>query len=562
MKSGYLKNNRIMMGISILALSGSLLAGCGKSDPLSEMFKSGEQIEISVYEPEHIQDEQGEQDQLIWEQLALLSTNPNLRKSWDNTLGIIGSQESKNGILYVNEAGEQDINNTLRVALHNTEFQKILSASASDSTLSALANAAVSNYADLEINDGNNRNEVMKAIYMAINGYFNLLPDNVPNYCNADSTLTRAQFMAMVFRADNPVQELESDGVFTNIVGASEYNIYAQGVASDSYLDLEYKGLNPQTYNSNITRGEVIYLLVSHYYSNELQLVDIKNSGVTFSDCTNAGNIAADQKVVKDATTKDYWKSYELAYALQNADDGMPEEMYRAMVVAQQNGLIGSETRWDEACTLSEAIELLVKAILNEKGFSNYTAKLGTMNTGFTSETEVEDEVYDSIEDVVAEPSDMDAVINSYDDNLAEEVTDPVEGVVIDYEVIPVTPMTLYATQTVNLRQGPSADDFAKIGSLSPRQQVTVVGEVREYKGKSVYWWQLSTGEFVSAAYLSEKPIPESSTGTGGTGTTEQAPEAPAPGTQMPGGITWGGRGGGELPTPDDGGLGTGIEWQ
>lgn len=86
-----------------------------------------------------------------------------------------------------------------------------------------------------------------------------------------------------------------------------------------------------------------------------------------------------------------------------------------------------------------------------------------------------------------------------------------------DFVVEPIDPMTLYATQTVNLRQGPSADDFAKIGSLSPRQQVTVIGEVREYKGKSVYWWQLSTGEFVSAAYLSEKPIPESSTGTGST---------------------------------------------
>lgn len=143
---------------------------------------------------------------------------------------------------------------------------------------------------------------------------------------------------------------------------------------------------------------------------------------------------------------------------------------------------------------------------------------IGTMNTGY-SETEVEDEVYDSIEDVVAEPSDMDAVINSYDDNLAEEVTDPVDDIIVDYEVIPVTPKTLYATQKVNLRQGPSADDFAKIGSLSPRQQVTVVGEVREYKGKSVYWWQLDTGEFVSAAYLSEKPIPESSTGSG-SGTT------------------------------------------
>lgn len=190
---------------------------------------------------------------------------------------------------------------------------------------------------------------------------------------------------------------------------------------------------------------------------------------------------------------------------------------------------------------------------------------IGTMNTGY-SETEVEDEVYDSIEDVVAEPSDMDAVINSYDDNLAEEVTDPVEGV--DYEVIPVTPMTLYATQTVNLRQGPSADDFAKIGSLSPRQQVTVIGEVREYKGKSVYWWQLDTGEFVSAAYLAETLPPvnnNSGTGTGSTGTGGTGNGGiygggnVEVGQEIAPGFTWGG-GSGDIPSA--GSEYSGIDWQ
>ena len=129
-----------------------------------------------------------------------------------------------------------------------------------------------------------------------------------------------------------------------------------------------------------------------------------------------------------------------------------------------------------------------------------------------------------------------------------------------DFVVEPIDPMTLYATQTVNLRQGPSADDFAKIGSLSPRQQVTVVGEVREYKGKSVYWWQLDTGEFVSAAYLSEKPIPESSTGTGTgsnggvyNGNNVQVGQDLVPGFTFEGG-------GGELPGM--GGADAGTNWQ
>jgi len=389
MSGKFMKIKKLIIPTLTMVIIASQLMGCSAmtQNELADMLKKGEQIEIEVYTPEHVQDEQGEQSPLIWEQLALLETNPTLRKSWDDTLGIIGSQETKNGILYINEEGEQDINNTLRVALHNTEFQKILSASASDKILSSLAEAVVNNYTDLEIVDTNNRNEVLKAVYMGINSYFNLLPDSIPSYCNADSTITRAQFMAMVFRADTPVQELEANDTFNNLVGQSEYNLYAQGVADNSYLDIEYKGINPQTYNSNITRAEVIYTLVSRYYNDELQSIDLKNTQVTFSDCTNAGNIAADQKIIKDATTKDYWKSYELAYALQNADQGMPEEIYRAMVVAYQNGLIGTETRWDEAATLSESLELLVKALINEEGTVTYTAKLGSVS-GYEVETE------------------------------------------------------------------------------------------------------------------------------------------------------------------------------
>lgn len=386
MSGKFMKIKRLIIPTLTMVIIASQLMGCSAmtQNELADMLKKGEQIEIDVYAPEHVQEEQGEQSPLIWEQLALLETNPTLRKGWEDTLGIIGSQENKNGILYINEDGEQDANNTLRVALHNTEFQKILSAGASDKTLSDLANVAADNYTDLEIVDSNNRNEILKAVYMGINSYFNLLPDSIPSYCNADSTITRAEFMAMVYRADTPVHELSPNSTFNNLVGQSEYNPYAQeiAIAGNSYLDIEYKGINPQTYNSNITRAEVIYTLVSRYFGDELQSLDLKdtNSQVAFSDCVNAGNIAADQKIIKDATTKDYWKSYELAFALQNADQGMPEEIYRAMVVAYQNNIITTETRWDEAATLSESLELLIKALLNEKGTETYTAKLGTVN--------------------------------------------------------------------------------------------------------------------------------------------------------------------------------------
>lgn len=386
-----MKVKRILIPTITMVIIASQLMGCSATtqSELLKMINDGQQIEIEVAIPDFYESEQGEENTLTWIELAQLATNPTLRNGWDDILLITRTDTGKNGILYVNAAGENENNNTLAVALHNREFQKIFD---DDSTLRSLAESTVNNYADLEITDTNNRNELLKAVYMGINTYFNLLPDNTPNYCNADSTLTRGEFMAMVFRADTPVSDLASDGILTNAVGQSEYNIYSQGVTANSYLDLGSESLNNLTYNGNITRAEVIYILVSRYYSNELQLIDVKSSGVTFSDAKDGGNIAEQQKFIENGEQKTYWKSYELAYALQNADDGMPEEMYRAMVVAQQNGLIGSETRWDEACTLSEAIELLVKALMNENGITTYTAQFGTMDTGFTSKTEVDEE--------------------------------------------------------------------------------------------------------------------------------------------------------------------------
>ena len=135
----------------------------------------------------------------------------------------------------------------------------------------ALEDAGVT-YADLDAE------EEMKAFYMGINGYFNLLPDATPNYCNADSTLTRLEFMSMVTRAETPVQELEADTTFATTVGNNELNIYAQEVAESSYLDIESKSLNNMTANGTITRGEAIYMIMKQYFPEELANVDLSTT--------------------------------------------------------------------------------------------------------------------------------------------------------------------------------------------------------------------------------------------------------------------------------------------
>ena len=347
-----------------MVIIASQLMGCAavSQSELLQMINQGDAIEIEVATP--INQEQGTESALDWQELASLSTNPDLRDSWDDILMITPTDTGKNGVLYVNAEGNNEPNNTLRVALHNSEFLKYLDSEADSLQLS---NAVQGNYADLEEND------TARALYMGINGYFNLLPDANPNYANPDSTLQRNEFMAMVFRAETPVQDLTADSAFADAVGQSDYNIYAQGLAGNSYLDTASKSLNNLTANGTITRAEALYLLVSRYFSDDLKNADPKSA--TFNDAKDGGDIAGEQKFIEDAKEKDYWKSYELTYAIQNPDDGLPTDLYKALVVAKSKGLVNDTTRWDEALTKSEAIEFLVKTLRQEKGITQFNAK-------------------------------------------------------------------------------------------------------------------------------------------------------------------------------------------
>lgn len=391
MSGKFMRIKKIIVPTITMVIIASQLMGCAAASQseLLQMINQGDAIEIEVATP--INEEQGEESSLEWEQLALLTTNPDLRKSWDDTLNITPTDTGKNGILYVDAEGNNEPNNTLRVALHNREFVKYLE---NESDTTKLAEASAGNYVDLESDD------IMKSVYMGINGYFNLLPDSSPNYANPDSTLQRNEFMAMVFRAETPVQDLEADTAFSNAVGASDYNIYAQGVAQNSYLDLQSKSLNNLTANGTITRAEAIYTIVSRYFADDLKDVDTK--GVTFTDAKDGGNIAEQQKFIEDGTQKDYWKSYELTYALQNPDNGLPTDLFKALAVAKDKGLITSETRWDEALTKSEAIELLVTALMQETGVTEFNAKQGIIE-GY--EVEINTEVETTAEEENTEDS-------------------------------------------------------------------------------------------------------------------------------------------------------------
>ncbi len=371
MSGKFMKVKRFAIPTLTLVIIASQLMGCAAANQseLLEMINQGDQIEIEVAVP--INEEQGTEESITWEELASLTTNDTLRSEWDDILGIINTETGKNGVLYVDVTGVNNNNNTLQMALHNRAFVKLME---DEDSLLELAEASMSQYADLDAE------EEMRAYYMGINGYFNLLPDATPNYCNADSTLTRLEFMSMVTRAETPVQELEANTAFATAVGNNELNIYAQEVADSSYLDIESKSLNNMTANGTITRGEAIYLIMNQYFPNELANVDLSTANL--SDCIDGGNIAEAQNFIEDGVAKDYWKSYELVYAIQNPDQGVPTDMYKALVLAEQMGIINSETRWDEGITKAEAVELLVSALMQETSIEVFNYNQGTI-TGY-----------------------------------------------------------------------------------------------------------------------------------------------------------------------------------
>lgn len=153
-----------------------------------------------------------------------------------------------------------------------------------------------------------------------------------------------------------------------------------------------------------------------------------------------------------------------------------------------------------------------------------------SVETATEPATEVAESV-ETIESTEAELSDEEiAYINSDDYNTAEEVTEPVneqpEQTVADYEVEPITG-TMYATQSVNVRQEPTVDS-SKVGSKSYAEKVDIIGKVTSYKGESCLWYQTSDGTYISGNYLTDTK-PAVTTNKNNTGSTNNSNSTSTP---------------------------------
>lgn len=126
---------------------------------------------------------------------------------------------------------------------------------------------------------------------------------------------------------------------------------------NDSYLTIDTGSLTSKTFTSTISRGEYIYMLMNHYFKEDLSTVDTKSASL--SDAKDAGDLSTTKAFEKYDGSKDCWQTAELANAIANPDDGCPTRMYKALVLANTLDIVNKETRWDEGLSRSEAIQLL-----------------------------------------------------------------------------------------------------------------------------------------------------------------------------------------------------------
>ena len=491
---------RVIVPTITMLIIASQLMGCSSvsQSEMLQMINQGDAIEIEVAVP--LNQEQGTEKTVEWTQLDQLTSQPGLRSSMENIFKIVAfGDNSKNGVFYVNLDGEQDGNNTLYNVFANNKFRE--SYWNNVAVQRELAQASAENYADIDYEEGNYK----RAMLAGINGYFNILNDSETGFANMDSTITRLEAMSALFKAENPVTDsLSEDSEFREAVDAgntNEYKIFASNLSEQSYLDISSGSLDSHTANGTITRGELVYMIVQEYFKTEYDNVDIK--GECYADTVNGGNIAVAQKFIEGENKKEHWQSYELSYALQNPDKGCPERMYKALLVANEKGIIvDKDSRWEEGATKEDFLEMLTNAYLALP--SQVSAERGTGETPVQSEestTELEEtgELGNGTsEDAELETPEDVEYQNQLDNELAEETKDQSDVISTDIEILD---KTMYAKGSVNTRSGPSTD-YEKLGGLTTNQEVHVTGQSKE-----TGWYEIEINgskQYVSNQFLSD----------------------------------------------------------
>lgn len=500
MSGKYMKIKRVILPTITMVIIASQLFGCASTTKQEayDMMRETEQIELEYAVPDYDNAEDSKVELLPWLQLASLETHPELRKAFEEMLGVTVSEDgTKTGIIYTDETGNANQNNTLFNALGSTNL--FIDTIRDTEKSEKIESIASDNYTDIEDN---------QSIAAVINAYFELLPDQSEGQFDGDATISRAQAMTLLMRAITPVndqQTPETDSDFTAKVGETTYTDFAAPMNDYCYINTS-NGLNEKSFESTMSRGEYIYMLTKALFGDEYS-----------SRLEEAGKEETDVDSVTFTTLKD---GGDVTYqeALNSTDKGLPTDMFNTFKKTAAIGFVTEDSlNWDEAITKSEAINLFIDAV------EVYQTNTGSVNTepeetnGNTAgdlyvPTEEDNQIEDEASQAIAEATKADEQL-------------PAEKVA-DYTVTPMT-ATMYAQQAVNLRQGPGTN-YDKTGSLSTNQSVEVTGYTDVASGK---WYQLSNGSFVSSKYLStdkvavQAPTTNNSTSSSSTSQPAQSSE-------------------------------------
>lgn len=489
-----------------MALCGCILSsGCGKNIANTvENQIGGNDIVMSVDENSY----SVVRNKLEWIELDQLKCYEEIRDSWDDILNVIRFDvNSKNGCLYVGTDGNWYGNSVLYNAFQNKVFVKEYWSQAV--VRSELSKEAIEQFSDIE-------NEAV-GITAAINAYYNILPSNQDGTSGMFNYITRAEAMSGVCRGDTPVILVDERKDFVDKVGESSYNQYAQIIndEGDSFLNTKDGSLTREVYHQTITRGEGIYLLMKRYYSEQMDSINVKDkkyNGI-LSDCTGViGDIGLDGVEGKN--------KYELEYCLQaaNKENGIgkvPEDIYRALIVAKNNGIISSDTRWSDGMLAGELITIMIKVYDNIYNDNNFLVnqRVGE-NTGKSlviKEDSSNDDVdviklsLDNSVKTVKDITDIDKLLKTYGEeiDMTDEEIEEAKEIGDKYNIVAVDKyMKVDNCTYLNVRIGPGTE-YRIIKSVPKDTVAHIVGVVEENG-----WYRVIAGGKISyqcGVYFSEE---------------------------------------------------------
>lgn len=331
-----------------MVMISSMLFGCASASKKDayNMLQESTEIELEYAVPDYDSNaEESKVELLPWLQLSSLETHPELRTAFEELIGVTTEEDgTKSGIVYTDENGDRNQNNTLFNALGNTSFT--INCIRDAEQIEKLEEIANNEYTDIEENQG---------VSAVINAYFELLPDQEEGEFDGDATISRAQAMTLLMRATTPVNEAQApdkDADFTKAVGETQYTNFAAPMDEYAYLNTE-NGLNDKTFNTTMSRGEYIYLLTKYIYGDIYAqcMEEAGKEDETLSDDLSLTNI----KDGGDISLQD---------AINNVENGLPTDMYQTLARAVALGFITEDNlNWDEAITKSEAVTLFIDAV-------------------------------------------------------------------------------------------------------------------------------------------------------------------------------------------------------